>query len=377
MTQAVTDLSLVIDSLESGGAEQMLVRLAPAIAARGRTVRVDVLTDRVDKSLSSILREGGVTVETHGFARIADPRRFVALDRYFRSRPVRIIHTQLEASDVVGTLLARRLGVPAVSTQHVFGDDAGRRADARTRVQHVILRHLGARTIAVSNAGREHLIRTCGHRPENVVVIPNGIDLPPVPSPRDRRAARQQLELAPTVGVIMCCAVLRPAKGIQRAVEAMAALGDAHLVVIGDGPDRAALERLADRLGVAERVHFLGRRTDVMEILPAADVFVHPTLQDVLPTVIIEAMASQLPVVASNTGGVPELVLDGSTGTLVTPDLTDQLVEAIAAYLEQPNSANEHGAAGRARAAHLFTLGGQVDRLLEIYDRATSPRDAG
>lgn len=349
----------------------MLARLAPAVAECGRSVRVDVLTERVDESLVAQLSAAGVEVQTHGFRRLLDPRAFAALHRHFRTRPVRVIHTQLEAADAVGTLLARRLGVAAVSTQHVFDHDEGLRAAARNRLQHLILRRLSSQTIAVSAAGRQHLVDVRGHRPDDVIVIPNGISLPPTPSDADRRMARERLDLSPTAKVVICCAVLRPPKGIQRAIEALGRIEDAHLLVIGDGPHRGELEKLAVRTGVDDRVHFVGHRTDVMDILPAADVFVHPTLRDVLPTVIVEAMASKLPVVASDTGGVPELVVDGVTGTLVTPDRVDPIVAAIRSYLDEPARAETHGAAGRSRAESTFAIEAQAARLVEIYDAAT------
>jgi glycosyltransferase involved in cell wall biosynthesis len=176
----------------------------------------------------------------------------------------------------------------------------------------------------------------------------------------------------------MACSVLREEKGIQHLLAAMSRLvarrSGVALVVLGSGPFEAPLRAMTEELGLADVVTFMGHRSDVADLLPAADVFCHPTLLDVLPTVIIEAMAASLPVVASRTGGIPELVDNGVSGLLVEPGAPAPLAAALERVLSDPALAERFGVAGRRRVHQSFERTMQVDRLETLY-RSVTGRD--
>ncbi len=369
-------ISFLIDSLNHGGAERVLVETASQFAARGHDVAVDVFSDRIDPSNRSQLESSSVSVRTFGARRMLDPsgwRRLLARDR---AEPVDVIHTQLQASDVVGTVIGRRVGIPTVSTQHVFFVSSDRRSNARVRLQHRVIRSWSARTIAVSEAGRADLVANHGYDADDVELIYNGVDLAADPrSPGRRSVARRRIGVPEEVQVIMACSVLREEKGIQHLLKAMSRLVERRcgvaLVVLGSGPFEAPLRAMTEKLGLTDVVTFMGHRSDVADLLPAADVFCHPTLLDVLPTVIIEAMAASLPVVASRTGGIPELVENGVSGLLVEPGAPEPLRAALERLLSDPALAERFGIAGRQRVHQSFERTMHVDRLETLYRSVT------
>jgi glycosyltransferase involved in cell wall biosynthesis len=140
---------------------------------------------------------------------------------------------------------------------------------------------------------------------------------------------------------------------------------DTVLVVLGDGPERASLERLARDLDVAARVFLLGRVPDVAAWLRRAAVYVQPSRWEGFGLGVLEAMHAGLPVVATRVSSLPELVVDGDTGLLVPTDERDALARAIVAALERP----ELGAAGLERAQREFSVAKMADRTAALYDR--------
>ena len=147
----------------------------------------------------------------------------------------------------------------------------------------------------------------------------------------------------------------------------------AHLLVVGDGPERPHLERRAAALGMADRVTFAGNRADVPDMLASADVFVLPSLTEALPTVVAEAMAAGLPVIANPVGGTPEMV-DDHTGLLVPPGDPAALARAISAVLGDPRRAGAMGRAGARAAAERFEITTQTGKLAAEYRRLVMAR---
>jgi glycosyltransferase involved in cell wall biosynthesis len=186
----------------------------------------------------------------------------------------------------------------------------------------------------------------------------SGVDAPPVepaPLPWD----------PPTIAVV---GRLAPEKGIDVLLRALADLDGVRLTVAGDGPERARLDALADELGVADRVTWLGwvRHDELWAVLQQATVVAVPSRQDAFPRIAVEAAHLQRPVVASAVGGLRESVVDHATGLLVPPADPAALARALARVLGDPASARELGAAGRAHAAG-FTLTATVEHHLDRY----------
>jgi glycosyltransferase involved in cell wall biosynthesis len=164
---------------------------------------------------------------------------------------------------------------------------------------------------------------------------------------------------------------LKPPKDCLTLVRALAALpsGSFEALIVGDGPDRGALEAEIRRLGLAERVRLAGERRDVPALLAASDVFVLSSASEGLPVSVLEAMAAELPVVASAVGGMHELVVNGETGLLVPPGDVDELAAALGRLIADRDLRRRFGTAGRARAEALFDLRAFHGAHVELYRR--------
>jgi glycosyltransferase involved in cell wall biosynthesis len=182
---------------------------------------------------------------------------------------------------------------------------------------------------------------------------------------------RDELGIPGEAIVAATVAVLRPQKGVEIMLGALPALLDERpdlvYLVVGDGPDAGRLRALAAELGVEEHVRFPGSRGDVARLLGACDLLVHPTLEDALPTSLMEAMAAGLPVVAGAVGGVPEMVHDGRTGRLVPPGDVAALTVAVRELLADADLRAAMGREGERLVAERFDLDTQARRLRDLY----------
>jgi len=179
-----------------------------------------------------------------------------------------------------------------------------------------------------------------------------------VPTVEDRAAARRRLGLPAEAPVVAAVGALGPEKCVGDAVAACARLAGAHLLVAGDGPERAALERRAAALAPG-RVHFAGTLPGPADALAAADVVVLASRTEGMPGVLVEAGLSGRPVVATAVGGVPEIVRDGETGVLVPPGDVAALADGLARALA---SRDRLGGAARRRCLAAFEIGPVADR---------------
>jgi glycosyltransferase involved in cell wall biosynthesis len=163
--------------------------------------------------------------------------------------------------------------------------------------------------------------------------------------------------------------VLRPAKGIEVLLDTVQRVPNAYFLIVGGGPKEEEFRQLAARAGVEDRVRWAGFRTDVDALLAGCDLFVHPSLADAFPTVLLEAMAAGLPVVASRVGGIPEIVIPGTTGELVPPGDANALAATINSVLADPAARARMSEAARSRAIRDFSAEAWLHRLGELYQR--------
>lgn len=204
------------------------------------------------------------------------------------------------------------------------------------------------------------------------VVIPNGKDLllrlPDQPKP----LRREKFPEWKGKKILLCIARLVPDKGVDLAIEALRIVkdefGDATLVFASGGYDqlKPKLEEMARRLGLGENVEFLGRRTDVPDLLLASDVVVQPSRRDCLPYSVIEAMAAGKPIVATAVGGIPELIEDGATGLLVRPD-PGEIAQGIVTLLTDGDLTKKLGQNAREKYLANYTTAAMIDRYLGLF----------
>jgi glycosyltransferase involved in cell wall biosynthesis len=373
---------VLIDSLTWGGAETLLGDLAAGAPSAGIELSVGYLRE-IDGSPAALrLREHGIEPQLVPVDRLLDEGALLRVRRHLASLRPDLLHTHLELADVFGLAAARSLGLPALSSIHLVARrpntadaDGGRRGVAKARFAALVRRHAAGRVVAVSEAAREAYLQTGWDVPGRVVTVHNGIARSPEPGAGER--VRRELGLPPDALVATMLTVLRAGKGHDVVFEAVEALlprfPQLRLVVLGDGPDRRRIEALASRLGGV--VAMPGHRHDVMSVLAASDVLVHPTLMDAFPTALLEAACARLPVLATAVGGIPEIVQDGLTGFLIgAPPSAMALAERLASLLADEQARHAVGERAHARFLQRFTAQAWALRLRAAYDEVLEER---
>jgi glycosyltransferase involved in cell wall biosynthesis len=201
----------------------------------------------------------------------------------------------------------------------------------------------------------------------NVSVVHNGIRLQPFEQPANA-SLRGMLTGGTERPIVFTPARLHPQKGHVFLLEAAVHVSDALFVLAGDGPDRGALEAQAKKLGIEDRVCFLGQRQDIPQLLAACDLFVLPSLFEGLPLSVLEAMAAGKPVIATDIGGTNEAVVHRETGLLVPPGNPVELAAAIRDLLTNRSLAACLAEAGRRRVQQKFSSEAMVQGVTRVYD---------
>ncbi len=372
----------VIDSLAASGAERSLVSMVPRLVSRGVEMDVAYLYER-DGLREELEAVGARTLP------LGDPptRRaaVVRLRRSIRALSPDLVHTTLFDADVVGRTAARSAGVPVVSSLVNVHYGPEQLADARLRPARVraaqVIDAITARACVRFHAITEHVADVMSDRlrihRRLIDVIPRGRD----PQLLGRRTAARRRETRVSLGIdvdtpiVLAVARQEHQKGLDVLLTAfpavLAAVPGCRLVVAGrEGRATPELREALRRSELEQQVRFLGKRVDVPDLLCAADVFVLPSRWEGLGGTLLEAMALETPIVASDIAPVREIVTDDATATLVKSEDALSLSEALIAMLKDPDRAA--GLATRARARFLgsFTVDQVADRMCAFYERA-------
>jgi glycosyltransferase involved in cell wall biosynthesis len=355
---------MVITLAEVGGAQTYVASLLPALVHRFDVV----VAAHGPGPLRDAAAEAGVRfVELKHVRRPIRPWRDLAglieLIRLLRRERPDILHASSSKAGVLGRLAALAAGVPIrIFTVHgwAFAAHSGL-ASSGYRWADRLARRLTTVTICVSENERAAGIRAGTCSAARSVVIRNGVSLEGIPRARHER----QRPLLVSVGR------LQAPKDFVTLVRALALLpaGSFEALIVGDGPDRPVLEGELRHLGLAHRIHIhlAGERHDVPDLLGAADVFVLSSRSEGLPVSVLEAMAAELPVVASRAGGLPELVHDGETGFLVAPESPRELAGALRRLVEDQDLRRRLGAVGRIRVETRFNVNLFRHAHIELY----------
>jgi glycosyltransferase involved in cell wall biosynthesis len=199
-----------------------------------------------------------------------------------------------------------------------------------------------------------------------------GLSLSDTASGDLRKEVLERLGIPNAIEMVVSAGRLSPEKGHQFLIEAIGMLqgssNKTHFVFCGDGPCHNDLEKRSKELGISGICHFVGFRRDLKEIFQAMDLMVLPSLTEGLPNVVLEAFACAKPVVATDVGGVPEIVEDGVNGILVPPERSDLLGEALKNFLATPEKRRMMGEAGYQKVKSEFTFESQTQKLEAIYN---------
>jgi glycosyltransferase involved in cell wall biosynthesis len=363
-----------VDTLYTGGAEFLMVDFAQVAAGAGIDLSIAALKPLTPSAAAAErLRRHGFEPQAVPVTSLIHPRELRRVRAHLASVRPDIVHTHLSTADFLGGVAARTLGIPSVSTIHADWWPRGRADRVRTWLASKARRHCAEAVVAVSDSARTVYLADGHDVPEHVSVVRNGIlDRA---RPGSGRRAREGLGIRHDELVLTTLSELRPEKNLEAAVDAVERLRgrfpNLRLLIVGDGPSEQAIRQDAARLG--EAAVLTGHREDVMELLDATDVLVHPSRFDAFPTTLLEAMAASVPIVATEVGGIPEIVLRDETGVLVAPPPTGEaFAAATGPLLDDASRRDRLGRAGRRRFEVEFSAESWARRLRAVYDKVLS-----
>lgn len=365
---------VLVSGLPVGGAEEVTVQFLRRLNAAGRPVPVCTVTDRHDGAPADELERAGVTRFDLGARRLADPRALARLLRLLRREEIDLVHAHGQDASILAAAASLLRPTSLLATRHVLEEPTGSvRERARASLALAALGRADA-VVAVSGAVAGRLRASRPVPDGRVRVIHNGIDLgrfDPTRLERSRPEIRNSLGVEPGARVVLLPAVLREGKGHDVLLEALPAvrerIPEVRLLLAGAGEREEALRRRARARDVDDIVRFLGFRNDIPELLAASDLVVLPSLGEAFPTVLLEAAAAGRPVVATEVGGVPEVVESGRTGVLVPPDDGPELRRALVGILRDEDRARRFGRQARSLAQERFGIDRQVEQTLELW----------
>jgi len=299
-----------------------------------------------------------------------DWRMVLNLIKLMRARHPDIVHTR-NWGGVDGIIAAKAAGISRIiHGEHGWNLDDPRGRNPRRRRIRRLLSPWVKRVVAVSADIQNWLIQDVGIREDKVSLIPNGVDTDKF-RPGDPVELKRALGFSTSDRVIGCVGRFDPVKNHPLLIKAFSRLKHdlpIHLVLLGDGPEKHHLEDLRDSLLCRDRIHFVGQRENVAELLRIMDIFVLPSRSEGICNALLEAMASGIPIIATAVGGNIELVQDGHTGLLVSSEDEDSMVHALNLYLEDASGLSARvGQNARRKAEQDYSLRHMIQSYESLY----------
>ena len=354
------------------GSESHLAMLLPGLVERGFSVDFLILLppDLDFPDYVESLRGKGVNVDTLPIRGHADPGAFSAMRKTVAAGRYELVHTHLIHGDLYGIPVARLCRVPhVISTKHGYDDYES--TSKLYRLNGLACR--GAElVITISDALQDYVARVEGIPKNKMTTVYYGIDTDRLLASAEAALFDRAAEGVPDDALLLTTVGrLVPVKGHEFLFRAMQTVTkecpNARLLVVGDGPLRSELEKLAAELGVSEHIIFPGFRRDVPSILRASDLAVYPSLGEGFGLGVVESLLQETPVVATRVMAIPELVEHGRTGILTPPSDARALADAMLELIAHPDRRHEMGREGKRRVLSGFTVETMITRTEEIY----------
>lgn len=361
-----TKIAFVITELDVGGAERTLVQLVLGLPRDAWEARVYCLGPW--GPLANVLQDAGITVKAFDAVHVWDgPRTIWRLYRELLAFRPGLVQTFLFHANLLGRLAGAMAGV-----QYILS--GVRVAERRSRVYGWFdywTNFLVRANVCVSRGVADYCEREVGLSPSKTVIIPNGVD--PHQFAAFLPADTREIGCPPDKRVVLTVGRLEPQKGIDLLLEAIQAVTtkvqDVVFVIIGDGPDRGVLQRRATELQIEPFVRFLGRRHDVPRWYKRATVLVLPSRWEGMPNVVLEAMATGTPVIATRVEGIAELLEDQVSGLVVPVNDAPALSTAILQILQDGETRSRLAKAAQTYLEKNFTTQAMVSRYADLYGK--------
>lgn len=354
MSQRPVHVVHIIPRFGFGGAERFVVELARHVPKT--SVRQSVISLWNTSDLAKELPRG-VSFHTLDFEKVARWKRVDRLTKFLSSIEADVVHTHLFGGDLWGRLAAHRLHLPVVTTEHNINVEESWVREFTKRK----MRNFSQIYTSPSQAIAKFMHRAYGIAFSDIRVIQHGIDIA-----RFEKIPAATFQAPLTLGII---GRLVPQKGHKIALEALRKLNtdSVRLVIVGEGDLKNSLQAFAQKIGVASQVEWRKPTADVAPVYQECDIILVPSLWEGLGLVVLEALASERLVIASNIGGIPEILSHTKTGILVSPGNSDELAQALSVQMRQPKASLRLAHQGRVWAQKHAQVTTLAEEYKQIY----------
>ncbi|HTV91351.1 MAG TPA: glycosyltransferase family 4 protein [Verrucomicrobiae bacterium] len=367
----------VVNTLAGGGAERFVASLAPLLA--GHVDRCGVMAIYATPVPDTVANARNLDVIEIGRRKRFDPAFLGRMLSKMRSWRPDVVHTHTHGGTYWGRLAALATGVPAiVRTEHHPCDTF--------RIPGTALadRALNAATSSIVTFFDEQARFLAAYErfdPRKNCVIPNGIAHAPPPGPADAARARDRLEIASQTYAIFVLGSLYRPKNPRLAVDALAHLDSSHrervrLFFVGDGVSRLELQSLVRERKLGDRITFLGFRSDAVELLPAADLLLMPSLSEGMPLAVIEAMSARVPVLSTPWRGVNDMLHGGRLGAIAADFRPETIAQCMRAIMDDPDGARQTAQLAQTVARTEYDIARAAAQHGELYHSLRVNRSA-
>lgn len=363
-------LFYTITDLVYGGGQTVIEKLLPSLDREKFTPSIVSLTAG-DTELAESLREQGIPVYDLKMNKLWP---WSALWRYLelikREKPI-IIHSSLFHANLASRIVSRFTKPPVLISWRQNIELGGGLREWINRVTVGV----DDMVVAVCGPARDAEIKNSKVPPHKVIVIPNCVDIDLIRQKIKNQTSdiRSELRIGHGEKMLLTIGRLHPQKGFAHLLDALELLlksenaPKVHLVIVGEGNLELELKQQVLKQGLNQYVTFTGRRSDIPQLLSAADLFILPSLWEGLPLVVLEAMAAKVPVIATNVGGTPEAIIDGETGLLVPPTDSHSLATAIEFLLKNESLCKSLVENGFKKVSIEFSATKVAQKLEDLY----------
>ena len=357
----------LVEELTIGGLEKILTSIVLNLDKKKYNVSVWCL--REGGFFANKLAKEGIDFKILHISTSRNPLSIYKLYKLLKSRKFDIIHTHAYSAGTIGRMSAFLAGVPVIiSHNHSVYDYYNR----RYHFVEWFLSLITDRVVCVSDIANRFANETQRINARKLITIHNGIDSEYTVLEKRTSGLRKELGIPVDHSVICTIAHLEEHKGVKYLLESASLLlqsrNDVSFLVVGEGRLKEKLKILCADLKIEENVVFAGERGDIPEILSLTDIFVLPSLREGLPLTILEAMACGKPVIATNVGGIPEVVKDGVSGILISPKDPEALHSAINELLGDREKLKKMGHNGKRVYSESFDSKTMIGKIEDLYD---------
>jgi len=361
-------------SLGWGGQEIRILEEAKGLKKRGYRV---IIACQPGSRLSKRAEDAGIEVMTLSMKRTSYPSAILRLRRIIEDYNVDILntHSSIDSwlASIAGRLSKRKPVI--LRTRHLSTPIS------KSLLSRILYKRLPHRVITTGESIRKKMVEENGFDGERIVSIPTGVDLDVFDLRKVNGTLRKEWDIPEDLPVIGMVAVIRSWKGHEDFIDAVQIVlkesPEARFFIVGDGPRREIVREYIRKRGLEGSIIMTGERDDIPQAMASFDIVVLPSYaNEGLPQAIAQALSMERPVVASNIGSIPELVIDGETGYLVPPKNPSILSKKIISLLKDEQLRGKMGKAGRRLVTSSFSLETMLDRIEGLYEEVIKERDA-